>query len=638
MIIRHMPMKSVRKSNAIKLVEYITNSQGKHERVGSVRVTNCHNSNLMWAAHEIAATQSKNQRTKNDKSYHLLISFAPGESPTSDVLKAIEDKVVASVGFSEHQRVSAVHHDTDNVHIHVAINKIHPQKLTMVEPYRAYKTFAEIATQLEIEYGLQITNHKAKKVRSENMAEDMEHHASIESLLGWIKRHCLEQLEQCKNWADFHNILESHGLEIKPQGNGLVISHGDALMVKASSVSRRFSKQKLEEHLGIFQPKESDKRNTSRQRHYDYQPLNKRAKSSELYAQYHLERTTNKQVLTNTLASCRQRKNRLIEQAKHLAHLKRTAVKLTKNDRLSKKLIYSLISKSLLEKIGKIKRQCSQERDHLITKHRNYTWADWLQKKALEGNVDALQLMRHRKPKQQSSYQLSGSQSIQSPIITKETDSITKEGTVIYRVGECAIRDNGKALNISRGVSVEGLKTALEMANQKFGSCISVSGTKLFKKTILQVAVKYQLPLTFDDPAMENQRQQLITPKEATNEQSIRSKPGRSIRRGNETIRANSRIRGNKRTRIGVLPAARAKPYPSGIRQIPPPQSNNSLRNLSELGMVQLTRRSEVFLPSNAHDMLERQRAQPNNHVRRSVFGIKIGTNKKSKSHRDQGL
>jgi hypothetical protein len=34
------------------------------------------------------------------------------------------------LGYTEDQRVSVVRHDIDNVHVHVAINKIHPQKLT----------------------------------------------------------------------------------------------------------------------------------------------------------------------------------------------------------------------------------------------------------------------------------------------------------------------------------------------------------------------------------------------------------------------------------------------------------------------------------------------------------------------------
>ena len=147
----------------------------------------------------------------------MLISFAPGENPSSETLKAIEERVVSAIGFKEHQRISAVHHDTDNLHIHVAINKINPKTFNMIEPYRAYKVFAEVASIpiLEIEYGLEITNHQSRKGRSENMADDMEQHSGIESLINWMKRHCKVQIESANSWTEVHKILAEHGLMVR---------------------------------------------------------------------------------------------------------------------------------------------------------------------------------------------------------------------------------------------------------------------------------------------------------------------------------------------------------------------------------------------------------------------------------------
>jgi len=42
----------------------------------------------------------------------------------------------AALGFGEHQRVSAVHQNTDHWHLHVAINKVHPTTLRNVTPIR----------------------------------------------------------------------------------------------------------------------------------------------------------------------------------------------------------------------------------------------------------------------------------------------------------------------------------------------------------------------------------------------------------------------------------------------------------------------------------------------------------------------
>ena len=170
-------------------------------------------------------------------------------------MKNIEDRVCASLGFEDHQRISVVHHDTDNFHIHVGINKIHPTRHILHEPYLAYKKLGEIATVLEIEHGLIQTNHIPHKVSSENHADDMEHHAGIGSLLNWIKSECMEQLKVANNWASFHSVLNQHGLKLQERGNGLVIVNGSGVGVKASSVSREFSKAKLEKHLGLFEKK-----------------------------------------------------------------------------------------------------------------------------------------------------------------------------------------------------------------------------------------------------------------------------------------------------------------------------------------------------------------------------------------------
>ena len=83
---------------------------------------------------EIAATQGLNTRAKSDRTYHLLVSLRAGENPDAQTLRMIEERFCKELGYAEHQRISVVHHDTDNVHIHVAINKIHPTSLTLHDP------------------------------------------------------------------------------------------------------------------------------------------------------------------------------------------------------------------------------------------------------------------------------------------------------------------------------------------------------------------------------------------------------------------------------------------------------------------------------------------------------------------------
>ncbi|HAW6249042.1 TPA: relaxase/mobilization nuclease domain-containing protein [Legionella pneumophila] len=622
MIIRHIPMKSAKLSSFSSLVKYIIDEQNKQERVGMVKISNCNSIDPTWAIQEVLATQARNQRAKGDKTYHLLISFAPGENPSEDILKAIEERVVSSIGFKEHQRISAIHHDTDNLHIHIAINKIHPKTFNMIEPYRAYKAFAEVASTLEIEHGLEIINHQTRKSRSENLADDMEQHSGIESLINWMKRHCRENLEAAKNWHDFHKILAVHDLEIRVKANGFVFCNKDGLIIKASSVSRGFSKKNLEYHLGPFVPSPFQTQLTG-QNIYRYEPLNKQVIGKEIYARYLHEKAHGKTILSEKFKSLREAKARLIDKAKKRGRIKRAAMKLLKASRTQKKYLYKQISQTLLKDIEKIRQNYTKERDNLLDLYKKNTWADWLKSKAQQGDKDALTAMRYRNRKNQSDYTLSGESPNNISADINQVDSITKEGTEIYKVGKAVIRNTGKEIKISKGGSIATLKKAIEMAQQSYGNCVQVNGSPLFKKIIIQLTVQNNIPITFSDPEMESQRQKITSQLEKQYEQSRRSESNdrRRTARSDEVAGTGKNQRGTN---------SRTKPNAISIRQGPPTEGQNSLRNLSQLDMVQFTGRGKVLLPTNAHDQLERQRLQPDNNVRRSKYRLGLPTKKRN--------
>jgi hypothetical protein len=150
-------MRSMKKSDFAELARYIADAQGKTERLGLVMVTNCQANTWDAAVAEVLATQRLNTRAKGDKTYHVLVSFRAGEHPDVATLKAIEERICTGLGYGEHQRVSAVHHDTDNLHIHIAINTIHPTRHTVHEPYYPHRKLAELCEALEWDYGCSTT-------------------------------------------------------------------------------------------------------------------------------------------------------------------------------------------------------------------------------------------------------------------------------------------------------------------------------------------------------------------------------------------------------------------------------------------------------------------------------------------------
>lgn len=636
MIAKHVPMKSVKKSDFASLASYISDEQEKDERVIFTTVTNCHSDDITSAIVEVTNVQSMNSRAESDKTYHLIVSFRAGERPSDDVLTRVESEICDGLGFSEHQRISAVHHDTDNLHIHIAINKIHPTKCTIHTPYYDHKVLSRLCSELEKKYGLEVDNHVARRVGSENRAMDIEHHAGVESLLGWIKRECLEQLRAATSWTDMHRILAVHGLYLVERGNGLIISTADGIAVKASSVARDLSKHKLENCLGHFEVSEcTDK--IERMRTYTQRPLRTRFDTTLLFSQYQNEQRHDREARTRELALLRQKRDRQYATVKSTSKLKHAAIKLADGNRHEKRLSHSLISRSVKKELDEIREAYKFDRDRILTKYRFLQWADWLRKKAMQGDREALAALRGRVNSDRLPRNTIEAESARAVSNTPSLiqDNVTKKGTIIYRAGNTAVRDDGKKLAISRGASTDGLVAALQIAMARYGNRITVNGTKEFAAQIVQAAVSAKLKITFSNLDLEQQRRSLqsATHKENKNEssQSRRSRVnGRAdIIRSANTIRSYRSAGGSQFIRHNEQGTSRAiKSNIGSIGTAPPPSAIHCLRNLSDVPMVRIDNGSKVLLPSDVRHHVEQQGAESNYSLRRSLFwdGLEAAT------------
>jgi len=514
MIAKHVPMKSVKKSDFICLVNYLSGDQEKSERVASTSITNCESTDLKAAAIEVTSIQGMNTRAEADKTYHLILSFRAGERPEATVLEAIERKVCEGLGFGEHQRVSVVHEDTDNVHLHIAINKIHPTQLTIHSPYNDHKTLGQLCEALELTYGLERDNHQPRKAGSENRAADMEHHAGVESLLGWIQRECLEQLQAATSWTELQQVLKDHGLELRERGNGLVIANEAGLMVKASSVLRTFSKNQLVNKFGEFTPASASAiKDENPKKRYEARPVRSRIDTTLLFSRYQIEQQSLGTQRSQAWKAARATRGRLIEEVKHSAKLKRATIQLVGGSRSEKKLLYAMASKQLKAGLSRINEQYRRDRARLCQQHRPLQWADWLRRQATNGDQEALAALRAREVAQGlqgNTIGANGGKRIKMKINAKQ-DSVTKKGTLIVLVGSSAVRDDGDRLQVSRGATREGLQAALLLAIERYGSKITVNGTVDFKAEIVKAAATARLPLTFADSALEGQRLSLVS-------------------------------------------------------------------------------------------------------------------------------
>lgn len=282
-----------------RTADYIIDAVGGRTRATAVRISNCHATDIDLAIAEIEATQALNVRARGDRTYHLVVSFPPGERPSPERLINIEDELCRAIGLQAHQRISAVHNDTAHLHMHIAINQVHPQSHACIEPWYDKKKLMTACARLEIKHGLQRT-HGAEAIAAEapprlpEGAEALERHGGVASFAGWVREQArpalLAALEHGQSWQDLHTALAAHGLTIRPRGAGLIIAdNGGRATMKASSVDRALSKAALEARWGAFAPAEpAIKSNPAKS--YRKGPMQKGGEVEALYDEYRKQR------------------------------------------------------------------------------------------------------------------------------------------------------------------------------------------------------------------------------------------------------------------------------------------------------------------------------------------------------------
>lgn len=266
MIATKIGKKSGVPDNYTRLGEYIAAAEEKGEKLHQFWIRNCdagtNIEDLDLALLEIEAVRRQKPDIA-DKTYHLVVSFRPSDQDklTTDDLMAIEAEYAKALGYEDHQRVAGTHINTDNFHMHIAFNKVHPETLKVVTPHRDFKLLAKVSREMERKHGLAIDPGMTDgKERDPNklspVARNYEAHTWQESFQRHVLKHrreILEDLGKAKNWQEAHEVLARYDISLRLRGNGMVLMSPDGQAMKASQVDRSCGKNKLEERFGVFE-------------------------------------------------------------------------------------------------------------------------------------------------------------------------------------------------------------------------------------------------------------------------------------------------------------------------------------------------------------------------------------------------
>jgi len=516
-----------------RTAEYVVDLKGGGEKVLWSRISNCEAELPVLAIAEIEATQAQNTRSKADKTYHLVISFPEGEQPIREQLEDIEDTLCQALGFEEHQRISAVHQDTENMHLHVAINKVHPQTLKVLEPYRDYYIRDKACRMLEQKHGLLVDNGMGQGQRL-NRAGDLEAHHGEQSLLSWIQEHVKPQLlavkTQAQSWADLHAVLTEHGLVIQPRGAGLVIALVDgSLAVKASSVHRGLSFKGLTQQLGEYEPPKALRNDKQVEQGYQRKPRQTHPEAKSLYNQYLKEKEAAYQARKASLNQLRAENALFYQQTKDWYAERRLAVKAnTQLNNRSKRSVYQNLAQQMKQELNQRKEEDTAQKQHIRQSHPALTWDEWLVKKAEAGNTQALSILRSRKRYRtrlaQALLTVENWEEAKTVIQAYQKPKALKNGDMLYRLKDGGVvLDDAQAIRVPE-VTEASTVLALSLADERFhGKALVVEGSTEFKLLVAKQAALDGLSIRFADPVLEKDRQMYARARELTQEE-VKSK------------------------------------------------------------------------------------------------------------------
>lgn len=562
MIAHRIERKAQAVSSSARLVQYILAGQGGSdpstwkrtadylldtrsgetgEKVASYRVSHCGTQDPVDATLQILATQAANTRSKADKTYHLVYAFPPGEHPDTPVLHAIEDALCQALGLADHQRISAVHVDRDHLHVHVAINKVHPTGLQNIEPYYDKRRLMEACVQLEQQYGLQPTphglsstaHHQAKTpsdlvTPTSSKAAKMQAYSGLESFNSHLLRTLAPALRQAQTWQGVHRQAARHGCVVRVRGAGLVVGDPQAnLWLKASRLGRDLSYKALTDRLGPFQSPQvqhsqqpqgaTGSTEPAGSSPYTSRPTQQAAASAGLFARYQQERQAALRIRHQAQRKLQHQDSVFKAQMKQWRQRQQMLLKVVL-PRHSRQLLSPLVAQQVHSATQHHRQQSAEQRKTLYQCAPLPTWMDWLCQQAEQGNHEALALLQARAVRTAcwKADRLKPEAAVQAKAILLKSlqPQVGRDGRITYHTRDGGqVIDRQTEIQMSRSSSGAAL-VALELAAQHFtGQRLEVEGSDAFKQELARLAGLHGLRVQFMDPVMEQKRQAIVQQK-----------------------------------------------------------------------------------------------------------------------------
>jgi hypothetical protein len=214
------------------LNDYITGkTQRRLEEAGEkIAFTGCLNLfSVNTATLEMESLAFQNKRCV-DPVMHLLLSWRENETPTTEQVMEAVKITLDEMNLSQCQAVYALHQNTDNMHLHICVNRIDPETTKAITPAKGWtrRAMEQAARRIEHAQGWQTeantwseVNERGEVVRKpysiENSipqkVQDMENLTGEQSAIRKAQNVLKDKLKGLSTWEDFYNLLSLIGMK-----------------------------------------------------------------------------------------------------------------------------------------------------------------------------------------------------------------------------------------------------------------------------------------------------------------------------------------------------------------------------------------------------------------------------------------
>lgn len=189
------------------------------------------------------ATAVKSQRVKVPV-YHFVVSWHETEAPSEEVMRQVANVTCSDLGLDEYQKLFVAHHDKAHRHVHIVVNRVHPETGVAWRTSKDYERIELSLRRQSEDLGLDIIpgRHADKKSTPTRRAKSSELHKARREGKGdpcpqWSREKVdahrdslLAIFDAAHSWTALCRALATKSMVLDYKGQGLVIGDEEGTM------------------------------------------------------------------------------------------------------------------------------------------------------------------------------------------------------------------------------------------------------------------------------------------------------------------------------------------------------------------------------------------------------------------------